>query len=124
MRIKQMEQPQESRPQKKVWYADGHLFTTARAAANYIMVGCPADYYDEYLDAQYGDIEICGHIFTASESFHQVSRVAYNLGFKDWKNYETENLIEELEDMLNGEAGEWFEVPVICEYEKEEKTNA
>ena len=120
MRIKQLEEKTESRTTKKIWYVDGHEFTTSRSAAEYIMMGCPADYYDEYLDTQYGDIEICGHIFTASESFHQVSRMAYNMGFRDWKEYETENLIEELEEMLNGEAGEWFDLPVICEMEENE----
>ena len=89
MRIKQIEELTESQSQKKVWYVDGHEFDSSRSAAEYIMMGCPSDYYDEYLDTQYGDIEICGHIFTASESLHQISRGAYWEDFKNWKNYET-----------------------------------
>ena len=67
MKIKQLQEATESRS-RKIWYVDGHEFNTARSAAEYIMLGCPTEYYDEYLDTQHGDVEICGHIFTASES--------------------------------------------------------
>lgn len=118
MRIKQMEQANESRPQRKVWYVDGHEFTTSRAASEYIMLGCSSDHYDDYLDTQHGDVEICGHIFTASESLFLVSRSAYWEDFKHWKEYETENLIEELENMIDGESIKLFDLPVICETEE------
>lgn len=118
MRIKELEELTESQSPKKVWYVDGHEFTTSRAAAEYIMLGCPSEYYDEYLDSQYGDVDICGHTFTASESLFQVCRGTYWEDFKNWKEYETENIIEELEEMHHKEAGKWFDLPVICETEE------
>ena len=118
MKIKQMEETTESRSARKTWFVDGHEFTTSRAAAEYIMMGCPSEYYDEFLDTQYGDVEICGHIFTASESLFQVCRGSYWEDFKHWKEYETENLMEELKNMVDGDQGEMFDLPVICEMEE------
>lgn len=123
MKIKQLEELTESQSQKKVWYVDGHEFTNAEQAAEYIMEECSMTYYDDFLDEHHGDhagqIEICGHMYYASTAFQLTDPIAYDLGRSDWEVFEGENLAEELEEMIFGESGEWFDIPVICE--KEEK---
>lgn len=40
--------------------------------------------YDEMLDDCYGDIDICGLQYNASNALKRVDQVAYSCGFNDW----------------------------------------
>ena len=105
---------------KLKWYVDGHEFDTAREAADYIMENCDGEYYDDMLDDCYGDVEICGYTYPASQALYDVDPVAYRCGRGDWEDAEASNLEYELENMSDGESLEFYGSTVLCEEENEE----
>lgn len=40
--------------------------------------------YDEMLDDVYGEIEICGYKYSASNALKSTDPIAYRVGFSDW----------------------------------------
>jgi AraC-like DNA-binding protein len=44
--------------------------------------------YDEFLNEIYGDINICGIEYPASQALKSVDEIAYDCGFNDWLSAE------------------------------------
>ena len=42
--------------------------------------------YQEYLDEAYGDIEICGYTYSASQALESVDPIAYRVGLSDYES--------------------------------------
>ena len=103
------------------WFVDGHEFESARMAAEFIMANVDEEYYDDFLDDIYGEIEICGYKYAPSVALYRVDPVAYNCGRSDWEDFESSNLADELELMSDGEVLEFFDSVARCEEEPEEE---
>ncbi len=55
------------------------------------------DAFDEMLDECYGDIEVCGYTYSASEVFQKVDPVAYRCSCSDWADGERREMEYELD---------------------------
>ena len=68
--------------------------------------------YEDYLNANYGDVDVCGMTFSAGSALRELDPTAFRIGFNEWvdsldpsdeggyKDLESE--LEDLEDELSG----------------------
>lgn len=103
------------------WYVDGHEFNEASEAAAYILENCSEDYYDDYLNEAYGEIDVCGYTYLAAGVLYDVDPTAYHCGRSDWEDAMSYDLTDELESMCDGESSEWYGATVLCEEDEEEE---
>lgn len=47
--------------------------------------------YDEFLNEVYGDINVCGLKYPASQVLYEVDPIVYRCGMADWESAEYEN---------------------------------
>lgn len=71
------------------------------------------DSYDELLDEIYGDIEICGLTYPASQALESVDPIAYRCGFSDMQEYYY--TADAPEDVTGFDESEEFESSEDCE---------
>lgn len=76
---------------------------------------CTETEYDNWLDEVYGDVNICGYTYSASQALENVDPTAYRCGKSDYESeYDLDNCEEytdlqnELEE-LEGDLGSLFE---------------
>jgi hypothetical protein len=102
---------------------NGHEFDTAEETADYIIDNMDDDAFDEMLDETYGDIEICGYSYSASLALSRVDEIAYNCGRNDYYDSLRPDIIDELEDIDEGETSDvyGYEVEHVGEEEDEEE---
>lgn len=56
--------------------------------------------YDEYLDDCYGEIDICGMTYMASDALKSVDPIAYRCGFYDYANSIEPESIDEYNELV------------------------
>ena len=84
---------------------------TAQSNIETFEYSCTDDEYDEMLDDVYGDVEICGMIYSSSRALKLLDSVAYRCAKNDFESdYDLENCeeysdlkdeLESLEDQLS-----------------------
>ena len=67
--------------------------------------------YEDYLNANYGDVDVCGMTFAAGSTLLELDPIAFRIGFNDWVDSldpsdedgykELESELEDLEDELS-----------------------
>lgn len=85
------------------------------------------DEYDSYLDECYGDIDVCGSIYSASYALKELDPTAYRCGKSDYDSEkdlddvpEYATLTEELEELESEETDLEEEIEALEEEESEE----
>jgi len=77
---------------------DKRIFTSVTKVAQYIVEGLDETYFDEWLDNNYGIVDVCGYSFDASEALRILDETAYKREFADYQ----ENISREIEDEVHG----------------------
>jgi len=96
-------------------------FNTADEAGDYLIDYIDEDEYDNMLDDCFGDVNICGIDYSASQAFKSVDEIAYDCGFSDYQDGERTNLIDELEGMTDGDEENYYGCTVIFQEEEQDE---
>ena len=117
------------------WYIEecDKEFETALDVANWVWSESDfeTDQFEDYLDDEYGQVEIAGHNFWTSNALRELDENAYYCMFNDWVSdmvaQKREDLIYDLEHMDADEEIESNGYIIMClddcdeSYEPEEK---
>ena len=72
---------------------------TAQSNIETFEYSCSDDEYDEMLDEIYGDVEICGMIYSSSRALKLLDPVAYRCAKNDFESYYDLDNCEEYSDL-------------------------
>jgi hypothetical protein len=94
------------------WIIDGSEYGDVDEAVSAVIDALDEIQYEEYLDAAYGDVNVCGCEYRASEVLKGVDPTAFRCGYADWTDSVSCEIREQLEEMDDGDDSEILGVRV------------
>lgn len=78
-------------------------FDTVEEVSTYIVENMDDEYYDDMLDEIYGEINICGYNYYASNALARIDPVAYRCGYVDFCDSLYGDIAYDIERMSDGD---------------------
>ena len=95
-----------------MWRVNGEEFTEAWRVAQEITETMDDEYYDNMLDDEYGEVDICGYSYASSYVFREIDPIAYNCSKSDYYDSLHSDIESDLEAMDDGETTEIYGIEV------------
>lgn len=96
------------------YIADNVELETIEEVVEKILDDMNDGYFDDYLDEVYGEIEICGVSYYASNVLKEVDETAYNVYKNDYKDSLYSDVYAEVENISSGGKERIYDTNVEC----------